>query len=129
MTGYVTLGTNDITKAAVFYDALFELPGHKRMMEEYSFIAWGDYESEAAGLGVAKPNDGKAATSGNGTMVALKCASNDLVDRVYAKAIEMGGTDEGAPGPRAMPGFYAGYFRDPDGNKLNISHFDTSHMK
>ncbi len=41
------------------------------------------------------------------------------MDRLHALALAHGGTDEGAPGPRGDGGFYAGYFRDPDGNKLN----------
>ena len=56
---------------------------------------------------------------GNGGMVALHVASRDEVDAVYARALELGGRDEGAPGPRGEF-FYAGYFRDLDGNKLNV---------
>jgi predicted lactoylglutathione lyase len=67
---------------------------------------------------VTKPFDGNPATVGNGVMVALRMDSNEKVDALYRKAIELGAKDEGAPGPRG-DGFYAGYFRDPDGNKLN----------
>jgi predicted lactoylglutathione lyase len=69
-------------------------------------------------LAATPPHDGKSATVGNGTMIALKVDSKATVDALHAKAIELGGTDEGAPGPRGDT-FYAGYFRDPDGNKLN----------
>ena len=65
------------------------------------------------------PFDGEAATVGNGVMVALEAKSPEQVDAIYATAMAQGGTDEGAPGPRGNDGFYAGYFRDPDGNKLN----------
>jgi len=68
---------------------------------------------------VAKPHDGNAATVGNGMMVALAVDSQEKVNALHAKALELGGTDEGAPGPRGDSGFYAGYFRDLDGNKLN----------
>jgi len=51
--------------------------------------------------------------------VALAVDSRDKVNAVHAKALSLGGKDEGAPGPRGDSGFYAGYFRDPDGNKLN----------
>jgi predicted lactoylglutathione lyase len=117
MIGYVTLGTNDIARAARFYDALLAELGAKRAMEMETFIAW------AAGPGqpmvsVIKPFDKKAATVGNGVMVALAAASKAQVDKLYRKALELGGKDEGAPGPRG-DGFYAGYFRDLDGNKLN----------
>lgn len=128
MIGYVTLGTNDIDKAAAFYDAVLAEMGHKRMMEQDGFIAWGTFEGESAGLSVGKPYDGEPATVGNGVMVALMCESPDIVDKTYAMALELGGVSEGAPGPREMPGFYAGYFRDLDGNKLNVFHLDMSKM-
>lgn len=117
MIGYVTLGTNDMNKAAKFYDALLAELGAKRIMEGETFIAWGA-SMETPGLGVIKPFDGKAASIGNGTMVALACDKPETVDRLYKKAIELGAQDEGAAGPRGDT-FYAGYFRDPDGNKLN----------
>ena len=119
MLGYVTIGTNDLDKAAKFYDALLAELGATRFMEMDSFIAWGS-GMDKPGLGVTKPFDGKAATVGNGVMVALACDKPETVKRVYDKAIELGGADEGAPGPRGDSGFYAGYFRDLDGNKLNI---------
>lgn len=118
MIGYVTLGTNDIEKAAKFYDALFAEMGVKRLMEGDNFIAWGA-GMETPGVGVIKPFDGNAASIGNGTMVALACDRPETVDRLYNKAIELGGKDEGPAGPRGDT-FYAGYFRDPDGNKLNF---------
>ncbi len=71
-----------------------------------------------ARLSVIKPFDENAASVGNGVMVALEVKSKEEVDSFYKKAIELGASDEGPPGPRGE-GFYAGYFRDPDGNKLN----------
>jgi len=118
MIGYVTLGTNDLTRAAAFYDALLAELGAKRWMESERFIAWAVSPTQPS-LGVAKPYDGKAATVGNGTMAALVVDNPATVDRVYRKAIELGAKDEGPAGPRSK-GFYAGYFRDPDGNKLNV---------
>jgi len=117
MIGYVTLGTNDIQRAAKFYDALLATIGAKRWMEMETFIAWSVAPDKPA-VSVIKPYDGKAATVGNGVMVALIMDSREKVDALYKKAIELGAKDEGAPGERG-PGFYAAYFRDPDGNKLN----------
>jgi predicted lactoylglutathione lyase len=87
-------------------------------METEQFIAWAVAPDKPA-LSVTYPYDGKAATVGNGTMVALAVDSQDTVKALYEKAIELGGTDEGPPGPRGDSGFYAAYFRDLDGNKLN----------
>lgn len=118
MIGYTTVGTNDLARATKFYDELFGAIGIKRLMEFGDRgLAWG-VSWEHPGFGVMKPFDGRPATWGNGTMIALVVDSRDKVDAVYKKAIELGGMDEGKPGERA-PGFYAGYFRDLDGNKLN----------
>ncbi len=118
MIGYVTLGTNDLERAATFYDQLLATIGAARTMELANGIAWGSSPTTPA-LCVLKPFDEQPATVGNGVMVALYVGSRDKVDAVHAKALELGGADEGAPGPRGDSGFYAGYFRDLDGNKLN----------
>ena len=117
MIGYVTLGTNDLARAAKFYDALLATIGAKRFMESDRFIAWGASPT-TAGMCLVQPFDGKAATVGNGVMVALVLDSHEKVDALYKKAMELGASDEGPPGARG-DGFYAGYFRDPEGNKLN----------
>jgi len=117
MIGYVTLGTNDFDRASAFYDALMGHLGYQRILDEENFVAWGTSLAEP-GLSITRPFDGQPATVGNGVMVALQMDSREAVDACYAKAIELGATCEGAAGPREE-WFYAGYFRDLDGNKLN----------
>lgn len=117
MIGYVTLGTNDLARGAPFYDALAKEFGVGRMMEFDNFIAWGA-PGGAPGIALTRPFDGGTATVGNGVMVALEASDRAQVDRLYAIALEQGGVCEGPPGERGT-GFYAGYFRDLDGNKLN----------
>ena len=117
MIGYVTLGTNDLPKAAAFYDKIAAEMGIGRFMESDTFIAWGA-AGGGAGIGLTRPFDGKPMTVGNGVMVAFQASDKDQVQRLYDIALANGGSDEGAPGDRGG-GFYAGYFRDPDGNKLN----------
>ncbi|PCJ36737.1 MAG: glyoxalase [Moraxellaceae bacterium] len=118
MIGYVTIGTNDLQRGAKFYDALLAEIDAKRFMEEDTFIAWAVAPGKPS-LAITKPFDGNAATVGNGVMVALMVESPEQVDALYAKAIELGAMDEGPAGPRG-DSFYAGYFRDLDGNKLNF---------
>jgi predicted lactoylglutathione lyase len=116
MIGYVTLGTNDMERAARFYDDLLSVVGAKRTFETEKLIAWG-VDPQSPMLLVIKPADGNKATIGNGVMVALAAKDKEEVDKVYQKAIALGGKCEGPAGPRGE-GFYAGYFRDADGNKL-----------
>jgi catechol 2,3-dioxygenase-like lactoylglutathione lyase family enzyme len=117
MIGYVTLGTNRYDDAANFYDELFGVIGAGRVLEGDTFIAWGT-SMGAPAVSIAKPFDGQPATVGNGVMVAIVVDSPEKVNEVHAKALQLGGADEGAPGLRGEQ-FYAGYFRDLDGNKLN----------
>lgn len=119
MLAYVCLGTNDLDRSTAFYDTLLEVLGCRRAMSADHYVAW----ASAAGspmLAAIKPYDGRPATAGNGTMVTLAAASRAQVDAVYARAIELGGQDEGAAGQRDG-GLYIGYFRDPDGNKLAVA--------
>jgi catechol 2,3-dioxygenase-like lactoylglutathione lyase family enzyme len=118
MIGYVTLGTNDISRAAKFYDTLLGALGAKRFMEGERFIAW-TVSPDKPGIGISKPFDGNPATVGNGCMTAIAVKDPKEVDRLHALALSLGGKDEGAAGPRG-DAFYAGYFRDLDGNKLNV---------
>ena len=126
MIGYVTLGSNDLDKARGFYDALMPTIGAGRIMEfGDNFTMYGTGMGKP-GLAVCKPYDGSSALAGNGNMSAIACDSRAKVDAIHAKAMELGGTDEGAPGVRGDEGpqaFYGAYFRDLDGNKLNVFYY------
>ena len=122
MIGYVVLGTNDLPRASAFYDSLLAEMGASRQMtlgeRGYAWAAAMDQPM----LCIMTPYDGKPATVGNGVMAGISVGSRELVDRMHRKALELGGTDEGAPGLRGEggEGFYAAYFRDLDGNKLDV---------
>ena len=116
MNGYVTLGTNDLDSAALFYEQLLESIGVKRQRETPRSVYFGS--KSGTQLVVITPADEKSATAGNGTMVALKIDNQEKIRELHALAIELGGTDEGAPGPRGTGTFWGAYFRDLDGNKL-----------
>ncbi|GAA6208115.1 VOC family protein [Cognatishimia sp. WU-CL00825] len=118
MIGYVTIGTNNFDAALAFYDALFATIGINRLWKHGQMAAWGP-SREAPAFCITSPFDGAAATKGNGSMIALKMADKAQVEAMHAKCLALGGSCEGAPGPRGEHGFYGGYFRDPEGNKLN----------
>ncbi|WP_334128678.1 VOC family protein [Sneathiella sp.] len=117
MIGYVTLGTNDIEKSTAFYDALLGEIGAKRIISSDRMSMWSVARGQPM-LAVIKPYDGKPAVAGNGTMPALAMDSSETVKKMYEKAISLGATDEGAPGPRQDGRMYFGYVRDPEGHKL-----------
>jgi catechol 2,3-dioxygenase-like lactoylglutathione lyase family enzyme len=125
MLGYVTIGANDIERARGFYDAVLGEIGARRVMElpdERGFTLYGT-GARSPGLAVTKPYNGEPAQPGNGVMPAIGVDSRDKVERLHAKALELGGSDEGAPGVRGPEGeraFYGAYFRDLDGNKLCV---------
>jgi len=118
MIAYTTIGTNDLETSKAFYDALFGEMGIGVLWSSDTFVGYGQSMDQPM-FGVCNPHDQQKATAGNGTMIALACPDAASVDKIYAKAIELGAQDEGAAGPRGDTGFYCGYFRDPDGNKLN----------
>ncbi|MCR9135841.1 MAG: VOC family protein [Alphaproteobacteria bacterium] len=121
MISYLMLGTNDLNRSGAFYDQLLGEMGAKRAYSADTYIAWGFGKGKTL-LSVTRPYDGQPAAPGNGVMVALSVDGPKEVDRLYALALELGARDEGKPGMRGN-GFYAGYFRDPDGNKLNFFHW------
>lgn len=120
MLAYVTIGTNDKEKAVAFYAELLGELGAKQLFNNERLVFFG-IDMATPMIAVGTPYDGETATNGNGTMLAIPVGSRENVDKIYAKALELGATDEGAPGERA-PGFYGGYIRDFDRNKITICH-------
>ncbi len=118
MIHYVTLGTNDLARARAFYGPVLATLGISALRDGDTETGYGPPGAEVS-LYVTEPFDGKSATRGNGTMLALTAATPADVDAFHAAALAHGGTDEGAPGLRYTPIFYSCYVRDPDGNKLS----------
>ena len=118
MINYVMVGTNRFDAAVAFYEALMLGMGATRVYATPKNVGWG------WGIGtpmfiVTRPFDQQQAAVGNGSMVAFDVESAGLVDALHAKVLALGGTSEGAPGPRGEH-LYAGYCRDLDGNKFNF---------
>ena len=116
MVGYTTFGSNDLQKAIAFYDELLGEFGAKQVMNMERLVLYGK-ELGNGMFAICEPHDKKQATVGNGAMVAFNMESRDNVQKMHAKALSLGATDEGQPGERG-PGFYGAYFRDLDGNKF-----------
>ncbi|MFL2481271.1 MAG: VOC family protein [Gammaproteobacteria bacterium] len=120
LVGYVSVGTNDLERAKGFYNELFEdlnVSGFSPGPRGYFY----QIEGGQSAFAVIKPENGNDATVGNGVMVSFPMDSKEQVDSMHAKAMSIGGSDEGAPGQR-MDTFYGAYARDLDGNKLCFYH-------
>ncbi len=119
MISHLNLGTNDLARAEGFYSELVKLFGGAQLFksDRMAFYSMGEGSAKIA---INSPFNGQPASAGNGSMVALSASSKEQVDAVHAKALELGGTCEGAPGARMDGAFYGAYFRDLDGNKFGI---------
>jgi catechol 2,3-dioxygenase-like lactoylglutathione lyase family enzyme len=115
--GYICIGANDFDRATAFYDALSAELGGKRLFP----TPHGQMYRLGAGpmIMVTRPYNEAPAHPGNGTMTAINVDAQEDVARIYDKAISLGATCEGKPGPRGAFGDFA-YFRDPEGNKLAV---------
>jgi catechol 2,3-dioxygenase-like lactoylglutathione lyase family enzyme len=124
MLGYCTIGVNDMDRAVAFYDALLGELGAKQLMgmDRIKFYGTG----EGAMLAICIPYDENTPAAGNGNMVAIAGGGQEGVQKLYARAIELGATDEGEPGERIPGVFYGAYVRDLDGNKLCFFHMGGS---
>lgn len=125
MLSHTTLGTNDLARAESFFDAFLPLVGGSRHIktDRAVFYSFGDGSSK---LAISMPFNGKPATHGNGTMVAFSAHSTEEVDALHAKALALGASNEGEPGPRYNGMYYGAYFRDFDGNKFAIFYLPES---
>lgn len=116
MLGYSTIGAKDLARATAFYDALLAEVGAKQLFGMDRIKFYGTSPDKAM-IAVCTPYDEKPQSAGNGNMLAIPGGSRDGVDKLYAKALQLGATDDGPPGERS-PAFYGSYVRDLDGNKL-----------
>ena len=126
MIAYITVGANDVAKAAQFYGAILPAMGcqHERYHGDLSYIPPGQ-PPVSPEFYVKSPFDGASATAGNGVMVAFEAGSQEQVRTLHAAALAAGGSDEGQPGFRATYGahFYVSYLRDPDGNTVELKRY------
>ncbi len=121
---HVSVGTNDYEKAKAFYSTLLGTVGCSVIedLAEYKCISFGKKYPE---FWVGQPMNNEPATPGNGVHVSFLVDSKELVNAFHAKALELGATDNGAPGPREHygAGYYGAFVIDPDGNKIEAMHW------
>jgi catechol 2,3-dioxygenase-like lactoylglutathione lyase family enzyme len=118
MIHHVSIGVRDVPAAADFYDRVLGTLGYKRVMEFLPHaVAYGDAAPE---FWIGQPHDQGSPSSGNGAHFSFVAKNKGAVQKFHAAVLELGGSDEGAPGPRPDygPDYYGAFARDPDGNKI-----------
>ena len=116
MLGYTTIGVTDMAAAEAFYGDLLGEIGCAQLFGQDRIKFYGN--GQGAMLAICIPYDEQAPHQGNGNMIAIDAGNRETVDKLYAKAISIGASDEGEPGERVPGVFYGAYVRDPDGNKM-----------
>ena len=117
MIGYVTLGVSDMQRSISFWSQLLADIGCPVQMENERIALIGKSMAEPM-VAVCLPYDGSDCDPGNGNMLSIVVEDNATVQKMHAKALELGASDDGAPGVRMPDIWYGGYFKDPDGNKI-----------
>ncbi|MEM9046254.1 MAG: VOC family protein [Pseudomonadota bacterium] len=118
----VSVGTDDLERSIAFYDTVLGTLGIVRLMKDAAEAGYGA-PGEPPLFYVNLPYNKQAASSGNGVQITFAANDRAAVDLFHAKALELGGSDEGAPGERSYsPGYYGAYCRDTYGNKLHVAH-------
>ena len=122
MLSSASVGTDDLDRSIAFYDEVLCVLGMERLMKDGSEAGYGAPGGSPV-FYVNLPYDRGTASFGNGVQISFSASDRETVNRFHAKVLELGGTDEGAPGERAYsPGYYGAYCRDEYGNKLHVAH-------
>ena len=115
MLGYATIGVTDMAAAEAYYGALLGEIGAGQLFGQDRIKFYGN--GQGGKIAICIPYNEEDPAPGNGNMLAIDAGDRATVDKLYAKAMELGSTDDGEPGER-LPVFYGAYVRDPDGNKI-----------
>ena len=121
MYSHVMVGSNDIAKSKVFYDALFGALGGKAAIEDDKGRLI--YMNNGGMFLVTPPINGEPACGANGGTIGFAVDSAEQADAWHKAGVENGGEAiEDAPGVReaAFGKLYLAYLRDPSGNKICV---------
>ena len=120
MFSFITIGTNNLKNSSQFYDELLKTLGIVKVIQDERYVGYSKEDNlEIIEFYIMCPFDKKEATIGNGTMISFDGKTPEKVNEFHQKALKIGATNEGFPGPRHGEDYYA-YIRDLDGNKICV---------
>lgn len=121
MLHHVSVGVSDVERAAKFYDAVLGALGYQRIMEFLPYaVAYGE---ASPSFWIQLPHDRGEPSVGNGAHIGFSARTKDAVEEFFRIALDEGGEDNGAPGPRPDygPDYYGAFVIDLDGNKIEAT--------
>lgn len=122
MIDHISIAVKDLEKSGSFYDAVFSPLGFTRIAVRPKTIGYGKRYPE---FWLNDRPDMPPVASDTGSHICLRARSEEIVTASYDAALQNGGADAGAPGPRlaALTTYFGAFFLDPDGNKVEIVTF------
>lgn len=124
MLDHTGIVVTDLTKARRFYDAIAAALGLQTISNGEESFLFGKSKEEPIPylwIGTTRPSYWvEGSRPGINQMhIAFRAESKAMVNAFYKAALENGGTDNGAPGPRdGVPDYYGAFVLDPDGNNI-----------
>ena len=121
MLGHVSIGVQDLERAARFYDAALLELGYVRLWTGADGLGYGEPNGPEK-LNIFRRDD--ASAPGGGCHLAFTAPDRASVAAFHRAALASGGSDNGAPGlrPHYASTYFAAFVIDPDGYKLEAVH-------
>lgn len=122
MIDHISIAVSDLDQSASFYEHVLEPLGLRRLVSREATVGFGKTYPEFW-LNSRPKLQPVERTTGN--HVCLRAPTEDAVIAFYRTALEIGGSDGGAPKDRqgAMTMYFAAFIHDPDGNKVEAVTF------
>jgi catechol 2,3-dioxygenase-like lactoylglutathione lyase family enzyme len=115
MFDHVGLNVRDYAASRAFYEQALAPLGYRVVLafDEWKAVGFGTDEKPEFWISEREPY-------GTGMHVAFTCSDRAAVDAFHDAALDAGGIDNGAPGPREQyhPTYYGAFVHDLDGNNI-----------
>lgn len=128
MLDHASISVNDFKESLRFYDETLKLLGYERVMTfdvpDGQIAAYGTTGRPYFWVGQeTSPNLAESIGKARGFHLAFQAPSIEAIHAWYQKCLELGGKDNGAPGPRPEyhPGFYGAFIVDPNGWRIEAT--------
>jgi len=122
MIDHVSIGVRDLASATEFYTAVLGRIDFKLLIEKPGTVGFGKTYPE---FWLNHRPELVRPGRDTGTHICLRARSSEVIDEIYAQALEYGAESSGKPGyrPEYNDSYYACFIRDADGNHIEVVTF------